>query len=251
MRSQLVSKYCFAAAAMSLLVMPLQIHTQDSQSTGNKTVFDGVFSEDQAMRGRASYNASCATCHRADLTGYEGALKGQKFVDRWREDALESLYLNIKRTMPRNAPGTLETTTYVDIVAYVLQQNGFPSGVSDLSSDNLKSIQVTGNNGTEPLPIGALVQVYGCIRENPANTWTLAGATKAIRTRNPDKSSDTDLKRAQTKLPGDTNYPIVDAAFYHPERYKDQMAEVKGFLVADPRDGISVTSFASLSTPCP
>ena len=195
MRSQLVSKYCFAAAAMSLLVMPLQIHTQDSQSTGNKTVWDGVFSEDQARRGRASYNASCATCHRADLTGYEG--------------------------------------------------------VSDLSSDNLKSIQVTGENGTESLPIGALVQVYGCIKENPANAWTLTGATKALRTRNPDKSSDADLKQAEAKLPADATYRLVDAAFYHPEHYKDQMAEVKGFLVADPRDGISVTSVASLSTPCP
>src|SRR5437867_471743 len=160
MRSQLVSKYCFAAAAMSLLVMPLQIHTQDSQSTGNKTV-------------------------------------------------------------------------------------------SDLSSDNLKSIQVTGKNGTESLPIGALVQVYGCIKENPVNAWTLAGATKALRTRNPDKSSAADLKQAEAKLPADATYRLVDAAFYHPEHYKDQMAEVKGFLVADPRDGISVTSVASLSTPCP
>ena len=236
---------------MSLLVMPLQIHTQDSQSTGNKTVWDGVFSEDQARRGRASYNASCATCHRADLTGYKGVLKGQKFVDRWREDALESLYLNIKRSMPRNAPGTLDTATYLDIVAYILQQNGFPSAVSDLSSDNLKSIQVTGKNGTESLPIGALVQVYGCIKENPANAWTLAGATKALRTRNPDKSSDADLKQAEAQLPADATYRLVDAAFYHPEHYKDQMAEVKGFLVADPRDGISVTSVASLSTPCP
>jgi hypothetical protein len=42
----------------------------------------------------------------------------------------------------------------------------------------------------------------------------------------------------------------VDAAFYHPQRYKDQMAEVKGFLVADPRDGISVTSIAPLSSSC-
>jgi hypothetical protein len=232
------------AAAMSLLVMPLRIHSQDSRSSSNKTVWDGVFSEDQASRGRASYNASCASCHRDDLTGYEGALKGQKFVDRWREDALESLYSNIKRSMPRNAPGTLETATYLDIVAYILQQNGFPAGVSDLSPGNLKSIQVTGKNGTESLPIGALVQVYGCIKENLANAWTLTGATNAFRTRNPDKSSDADLKQAQAELPGDANYPVVDAAFYHPERYKDQMAEVKGFLVADPRDGISVTSLA-------
>jgi hypothetical protein len=172
-------------------------------------------------------------------------------MDRWREDALESLYSNIKRSMPRNAPGTLETATYLDIVAYILQQNGFPAGAWDLSPDNLKSIQVTGKNGTESLPTGALVQVYGCIRQNPANAWTLAGATKAVRTRNPDRSSDAALKELQVPLPGDANYPLVDAAFYHPERYKDEMAEVKGFLVADPRDGISVTSIVSLFTPCP
>jgi hypothetical protein len=59
------------------------------------------------------------------------------------------------------------------------------------------------------------------------------------------------LKELQVPLPGDANYPLVDAAFYHPERYKDEMAEVKGFLVADPRDGISVTSIVSLFTPCP
>jgi cytochrome c5 len=238
-------------AALSVLVTPLRIHTQDPQSSSRKTVWDGVFSEDQASRGRASYNASCATCHRTDLTGYESALKGQKFMDRWREDALESLYSNIKRSMPRNAPGTLETATYLDIVAYILEQNGFPAGAWDLSPDNLKSIQVTGKNGTESLPTGALVQVYGCIRQNPANAWTLAGATKAVRTRNPDRSSDAALKELQVPLPGDANYPLVDAAFYHPERYKDEMAEVKGFLVADPRDGISVTSIASLFTPCP
>jgi hypothetical protein len=239
------------AAAMSLLVMPLRIHAQDSQTSGRKSVWDGVFSEGQARRGRASYNGSCASCHRADLMGYEGALKGQKFIDHWREDVLDSLYSNIKRSMPRNAPGTLATATYLDIVAYILQENGFPAGASDLSSDNLKSIEVTGQNGSASLPIGALVQVYGCIRENPATVWILTAATKAVRTRNPDKSSDVDLKQAQAKLPGTANYRLVDAAFYHPGRYKDQLAEAKGFLVADPGDGISVTSLTTLSTPCP
>jgi hypothetical protein len=238
------------AVVVTALVMPVWLRGQDSQSS-IKNVWDGVFTDNQASRGRASYNASCASCHRSDLTGYEGALKGQRFMDRWREDALESLYSNIKRSMPRNAPGSLETATYLDIVAYILQQNGFPAGVSDLSFDKLNSIQVTGKNGTETLPIGALVQVYGCIRDNPPNAWTLTSATKALRTRNPDKSSDTDLKRAEAKLPGDAYYYLVDAAFYHPERYKDHMVEVKGFLVANPRDGISVTSIAPLATPCP
>jgi S-disulfanyl-L-cysteine oxidoreductase SoxD len=247
---KLANKFCFIAAAASVAVMPLRIHSQDSQTRNAKTVWDGVFSEDQARRGRASYNASCGSCHRADLTGYEGVLKGQKFIDRWREDALESLYSNIKRSMPRNAPGALDTATYLDIIAYILEQNGFPAGLSELSSDNLKGIHVTGQNGPESLPIGALVQVYGCISENPANSWTLIRATNAVRTRNPDKSSDADLKQAELKLPAGANYRLIDAAFYHAERYKDQFAEVKGFLVADPADGISVTSVAPLSTPC-
>jgi hypothetical protein len=210
MRYDLVNKFCFMAAGLIALVTLLRTHAQASQSS----------------------------------------LKGQKFHDSWREDALESLYSNIKMSMPRNAPGSLETATYLDIVAYILQQNGFPAGASDLSSDNLKSIQVTSKSGTQSLPIGALVQAYGCIKEDPANAWTLTAATKALRTRNPDKSNDADLKQAEAKLPGDTNYHLVDAAFYHPQRYKDQMAEVKGFLVADPRDGISVTSIAPLSSSC-
>ena len=112
-------------------------------------------------------------------------------MDHWREDTLESLYSNIKRSMPRNDPGSLTTASYLDIVEYILQQNGFPPGGSSLSSDNLKN------------------------------------------------------------QPGNATYRLVDVAFYHPERYKEQMVEAKGFLAVDPSDGISVTSLAPLSLTCP
>ena len=41
-----------------------------------KTVWDGVFTAMQAERGQASYTEYCLRCHKADLQGIEGAMKG-------------------------------------------------------------------------------------------------------------------------------------------------------------------------------
>jgi quinoprotein glucose dehydrogenase len=238
------------AAFVAVLTLHFNVHAQASPAGAGKSVWDGVFSEDQAQRGRISYNKSCSGCHRADLTGFESALKGQKFMDHWGQDNVDSLYSNIKRSMPRNEPGSLDSATYVDIISYVLQQNGFPSGTADLKAESLKDIQITGKDGAEELPNGALVQVYGCVKEDPAKTWIISKASRAIRTRNPDKSSDEDLKAAEAKLPGSASYLLVDATFYHPERYKDHLVEAKGFLAADATHGLNLTSLSPLSAAC-
>src|SRR5262245_39868563 len=117
MRSYLLKTACLLISVASLLI--LTAHSQAQVQSGNaKTVWDGVFSEDQPNRGRPSYNVSCASCHRPGLSGFEGVLRGERFMDHWREDRLESLYSNIQSSMPRNNPGSLDAPTYVDIVAY-------------------------------------------------------------------------------------------------------------------------------------
>ena len=55
-----------------------------------KTVWDGVYTSDQAARGEAAYADSCSGCHRDDLRGYNGVLVGGRFMDSWREDTLNS-----------------------------------------------------------------------------------------------------------------------------------------------------------------
>ena len=65
-----------------------------------KTVWDGVYTTAQAERGKAAYGAKCAMCHNADLSGYQGALKGDHFMEHWRESALNDLFANISATMP-------------------------------------------------------------------------------------------------------------------------------------------------------
>ena len=55
-----------------------------------KTVWDGVYTSAQAERGQTSYAQYCIRRHKADLMGIEGAMKGEFFMERRREDTLET-----------------------------------------------------------------------------------------------------------------------------------------------------------------
>jgi mono/diheme cytochrome c family protein len=100
-----------------------------------RQVLDGVFTPEQATRGKASYEGVCARCHGVQLTGGADAgpaLKGSTFLSHWDSDTLGSLFVKIRDTMPRNTPGTISDEVKIEVVAYLLQQNGFPAGASEL-----------------------------------------------------------------------------------------------------------------------
>ena len=103
-----------------------------------KTLGDGVYSADQAQRGKAGFDGVCARCHGAQLTGSQGngpTLKGAPFLAHWDKDTLGSLWVKIRDTMPQGTPGTLTDEVKIQILAYVLQQNGFPAGPAELPGD--------------------------------------------------------------------------------------------------------------------
>src|SRR5437879_8264292 len=104
----------------------------------SKNLGDGVYTADQALRGKSGYDGVCARCHGMPLTGSEGngpALKGGAFLAHWDKDTLGSLYVKIRDTMPRDTPGTLTDEVKLDILTYVLQQNGYPAGAKVLPLD--------------------------------------------------------------------------------------------------------------------
>ena len=102
-----------------------------------KTVWDGVYSEAQAGRGKKLYIASCAACHQESLTGADlaPALKGDEFLLLWNDRTLGDLVDRVMKTMPQDAPGTLTLEQNTDIVAYMLSVNRMPAGMSDLPAD--------------------------------------------------------------------------------------------------------------------
>ena len=110
------------------------------------TVWAGVYTEAQATRGEEGYLKDCAPCHRKDLYGdeYAPALVRRTFSDRWTDHSVGELYGVIRSTMPQDAPGTLPTQEYIDIISYVLKMNQMPAGRTDLPSDQamLKQIMI-------------------------------------------------------------------------------------------------------------
>lgn len=126
--------------ASALLGVVLSIPALAQQPTPK--IWDGVFTANQAMRGKAAFEGSCARCHNVALVGSERgpAIKGPVFLSHWEMDNLAGLFIKIRDTMPEGGPGTVSDEVKIDILSYVLQQNGFPSGAEELKL-NLSSLE--------------------------------------------------------------------------------------------------------------
>lgn len=108
-------------------------------SAVRRSVWDGVYTDVQAKRGKEAYDYSCASCHAPDLEGDPGrdvpALYGEDFIGEWNKHTVKDLVDLARKAMPKDSPGSLRAETYVDIVTYLLQANEFPSGEQELSAD--------------------------------------------------------------------------------------------------------------------
>lgn len=102
-----------------------------------RSVWDGVFTKEQARRGQTVYGQECAKCHSDNLGGGESgpALAGSEFMSHWYGKTAGALYDNIRKTMPSDDPGNLSTREYADLVAYVLSANDCPPGNQELDRD--------------------------------------------------------------------------------------------------------------------
>ena len=115
-----------------------------------KTIWDGVYTKEQAGRGRATYTHTCSYCHGTDLTGGEVAgelapdLKGVYFILRWT-GSLSDLFIKIDDYMPKDDPGSVSSEDTADIIAYLLQSNQAQAGESEIPPDRekVKHILVT------------------------------------------------------------------------------------------------------------
>ena len=95
----------------------------------------GVYTQAQAADGAKLYAIRCAMCHGRQLEGsYEiPALQG-RFIANWSRAPLTNLNDYIARAMPQFAPGSLKPDETAKIVAYLLSENGLPTGSQPLPS---------------------------------------------------------------------------------------------------------------------
>ena len=102
-----------------------------------RTVWDGIYSAQQAERGRTGYMQSCAACHAQDLRGQGTApsLAEESFAFLYNDVSVGELLDKIQKLMPSDRPGSLPAETYRDIVAFLLQANKFPAGEKEMDAD--------------------------------------------------------------------------------------------------------------------
>jgi S-disulfanyl-L-cysteine oxidoreductase SoxD len=120
--------------------------TESHAATGPRSVWDGVYTEEQAKRGQPLYQHKCASCHGDKMTGGESAppLTGGQFLSNWNGLTLDVLFERIRLTMPSDNPARVPRPEKADILAYLLSMNTFPPGKTELQykAELLKEILI-------------------------------------------------------------------------------------------------------------
>ncbi len=93
------------------------------------------FSADQAARGSELYQQNCSACHLANLTGSFEApnLADTGFRGNWANRRVDEFVDMLQRTMPPQAPGSLDQSQYLDISAFLLEANNISASATALS----------------------------------------------------------------------------------------------------------------------
>ena len=243
-RNAVVSAIAIAVIAPAMTFTDSRARAQESA----KTVADGVYTDAQAARGAAVYDTACIGCHRADLGGNTGpALKDQRFAREFAGKDLKTLFAKVA-TMPRNAPASLGDNVYLDLVAHLLKENGFPAGSHELTADALDGIRVLPGRPKRPPPVGdfSYVEVVGCLAAGPANTWLLMRASEPVAIASPSSASAT----SDAPL-GTGTFQLVDAMAYAPDHHKGHKMYVRGLLIKLPGEPrMTISAFEMLSPNC-
>jgi len=144
---------CFRCLLLICLLAPLVVNGQQ--------LLQAPYSSVQASNGDTLYQQNCATCHLPDLQGSleAPALNDTNFRSNWTNRGVNELLDLLRRTMPPQAPGSLDEAGYLQIVAFLLRANNIrESSIELTASDNsVVFLENTGNveaqqNQRSPVP---------------------------------------------------------------------------------------------------
>ena len=241
---QVVALALYLVAFMSVLRA-----NQVGGGTG-RTVWDGVFTTDQANRGRTFFSASCAECHGGNLQGGEGKpLSGDQFWNDWRESTVGELLAYVSKNMPYSEDGslagTLSPSTYADIVAHMLERNGLPAGTQELTQDSSVGVQIIKKGGPGELPASTLARVVGCLAPRGADgSWRLVKATR------PERASSNPTSAESSAPLGDREYQLK-FVLTPLDKLVGHRVSVTGLLLGDGGvDGLNVNAVKSVADSC-
>jgi len=235
------------AAVILAGVALTSVTERPASAAQSKTVWDGVYTQQQAERGAASFSANCTRCHAAEANGGDEGrnLAGKVFWDSFKESSVDYLLDYVSKNMPNGAAaGTLSANTYVDLVAFILSKNEIPAGPNELTRDSAKGVQIIAKGGPGELPNGTLVRVVGCVVGKQGSDWILNTATAPER---PNAAKDADDK----VRPLGTRTFQLKFLLTPLDKEVGHRIRVRGLLMGEGgKDGINVSQTEALSDSC-
>jgi mono/diheme cytochrome c family protein len=234
--------------------LTLDLRAMESIKVAKKTTLDGVFTAAQAERGRSHFVNGCASCHRPDLGGERGpTLKGEAFLAHWENGSVHSLFDKIRDTMPATGPSDVTDEAKADILAFLLQSNGFPAGTTELraEAEALGVIDIVRQGQRTSIPNFSLVQVVGCLTPGANNGWVLANSNEPAFTADEEPTAAA-LETAQGTPLGTQTFQLLSVEGFAPDGRKGQKVEARGLLYKDANYArLNLTSLQTLQTSCP
>ena len=139
MRPQSIALAVFSVVAVFTTTgAAVSSHKSDARVAA-KSVWDSVYTLDQAKRADSVYARGCAKCHGDALTGTADGppLVGNDFMVDFNGSTAGDLYNQILNSMPRDEPNTVSPAAKIDILAVIFRENKFPAGSKELPTDTL------------------------------------------------------------------------------------------------------------------
>lgn len=95
------------------------------------------FDRMQVAHGKTLYGSACAKCHGANLQGNTApALSGPAFAPvSGSHLTIGGIFTYMSTNMPADRPGKLKDAEYADIMAYLLNANGYAAGTVKMTAD--------------------------------------------------------------------------------------------------------------------
>ena len=236
--------------AVCVIQSPLQLNAQTKYA-----IWEGAYTSAQAERGWGAYKTHCTACHAEDIRGGKApTLMGDVFMLHWETKTVGEFFQKIRDTMPKRGTSSdlhpITEKDKLDIVAYLLQRNGFPAGSRELTDDSalLGSLQIIPQNGPSPPRNGSMVHAIGCL-EGRDDSWTIT-RSGGPRVTMFDALTTADREAAKSAPPGSQTVPLV-SVFPSPVQYSGHKMRATGLLIVNGADvRINVLSMETLASTC-
>jgi mono/diheme cytochrome c family protein len=238
----------YSPVALLALAAAVSFAAENEDRKPGDRIWSGVYTAAQADRGKENFEKSCSNCHNSDLNGSVRApsLRGDRFMKNWVNESANVLFVKLRDSMPATYPETVSNETKIDILAYLLQVNGFPAGKSELKLDpkELDDIQII-QKGEQAAPNFALVRIVGCLSQSAGKSWNLTRTSEPAVIKD-DKPTPAALKEAAGNALGTGTFDLLNTVPFKPDSHKGEKAEARGLLYRD--SGRNLLNLTSLET---